>query len=91
MQVQGRDWGHIGFNVKTREASGGLSGPGGESEAPRVCLELWNWAVSDASARARLGPHWVQCQDERGLRGAFRPKRGFRGSEGMPRAVELGS
>ena len=59
MQVRGRGWGHIGSSVKTREGSGGLSGPRGGSEAPKVCPKLWIWAISHASARARLGPHWV--------------------------------
>ena len=57
MQVRGRGLGHTGSSVKMREVVGGLSGPRGGSGAPRVCPELWNWAVSDASARTRLGPH----------------------------------
>ena len=89
--MRGRGWGHIGSNVNTREASRGLSGPRGGLGALRVCPELWNWVVSDASARARLRPHWVQCQDKRGFRGALGPERGFRGSQGMPRAMDLGS
>ena len=56
MQVRGRGWGHIRFKVKAGEAVGGLSGPRGGSEAPRVCLDLWHWAESDTSARTRLGP-----------------------------------
>ena len=60
-------WGHIGSNVNTREASRGLSGPRGDLGVPWVCLELWILAVSDVSARARLGPHWIHCQDERGF------------------------
>ena len=91
MQVRGRGLGHIGSSVETREVVGGLSGPRGGSGAPRVCPELWNWVVSDASARVRLGPHWVQCQDERGFRGALGPEKGFGGSLGMPRAVDLDS
>ena len=91
MQVRGRGWGHIGSSVKTREALGRLLGPRGGSGAPWVCPKLWNWAINHASARARQGPHWVQCQDERGFRGALRPERGFGGSKDMPRVVELGS
>ena len=54
--MRGRGWGHIRFWVKAGEAVGGLSGPRGGSGAPRVCPDLWHWVVSDASARARLGP-----------------------------------
>ena len=41
--------------------------------------------------RARLGPNYGWCQDERGCWGALVPKRGFGGSQGMPRAVQLGN
>ena len=57
LPVQRRGWGQIRFWVQAGEAIGGLSGLRGGSRAPRICLDLWHWAVSDASARARLGPH----------------------------------
>ena len=56
MQVRVRSLGVIRCWVKRRKAIGGLSGPRGSSEALRVCPALWHWAVSDASARARLEP-----------------------------------
>ena len=55
-QVQGRGLGQIWSCAKAREAVGGLSGRRGGLGACRVCPDLRHWAVSNASARARLGP-----------------------------------
>ena len=73
-----------------REAVRGLSGWRRDLGAPRVCPDLWHWAVSDASARARLGPNYGWCQDEKGYWRALGPESGSGGSLGIPRAMQLG-